>query len=237
MKYGFTVISTHGYQRLKGVTIAPVSRDGKPDFSRKEYIPCDTLLVAAGLIPELEICGEYDPSAEDGLFLCGNVSKVHDLADHVTAEGVKVGVEAVEYLLGETEDLPPEFASLLSEDLNLQEKEKRGNMICTVCPKSCVMKVENNPFSVKGNGCPRGEAFARQELENPQRVLTAVVSAVGGDCPLLSVRTSRPVSKDSLWTVMKAVRKVRAAAPVTVGDTVAENIAGLGVDLIATDDL
>ena len=55
LKLNHTIISTHGYQRLKGVTIAPVAEDGTIIFKEKRYVPCDTLLVAAGLIPETEL--------------------------------------------------------------------------------------------------------------------------------------------------------------------------------------
>lgn len=224
MRYGWTAVSTHGYERLKGVSIAPFGADGKPDFSRKEYIPCDTLLVAAGLIPELEVCRDYNPETEEGLFICGNASVVHDLADHVTEEGLMVGQQAAAYLgCGAFEGMTGGTARELTG--------KQGNMLCTVCPKGCIMQVEREPFSVTGNQCEKGEAFARQELENPKRVLTAVVKA--GDF-VVSVRTDRAIDKSQIFKAMKALKKIRVPAPVTPGQIVAKNIAGTGADLVAT---
>lgn len=239
MRYGWTVVSTHGYERLKGVSIAPFGEDGKPDLFRKEYIHCDTLLVAAGLIPELEVCrktgivsgfqgadpGRYEPGKDDGLFICGNASKVHDLADHVTEEGILVGAKAAAYLgVGD-------FDPASDGGTQCEPTGKQGNMVCTVCPKSCIMKVQRQPFSVSGNRCERGEAFAKQELESPKRVLTTVVKA--GDS-IVSVRTDRAIDKADIFKVMKAVKKIKVEGDAAPGQIVATDIAGTGADLIAT---
>lgn len=228
MHYGWTVVSTHGYERLKGVTIAPFGEDGRPDRARSKYIQCDTLLVATGLIPELEICGGLDVNAmqASGLFLCGNASRVHDLADHVTEEGIAVGRQAASYLGKE--------AFHDSRELHAGRPEltgKQGNMICTVCPKGCVMQVEREPFAVSGNLCERGETFARQELESPKRVVTAIVKA--GD-KTVSVRTDRPVDKADIFKVIKALKRINAEAPIRPGQMVASDIGGTGANLVAT---
>ena len=108
---------------------------------------------------------------------------------------------------------------------------RRGNMICTVCPKGCIMQVERVPFSVSGNQCDRGEFFAEQELESPKRVVTAIVKA--GDS-IVPVRTDRPVDKADIFKVMKAVKRITAETPVVPGQVVASDIAGTGADLVAT---
>lgn len=239
MRYGWTVVSTHGYQRLKGVSIAPFDETGKPDLSLKEYLPCDTLLVAAGLLPETAFCGSHVPGMEEGLFACGNVSRVHDLVDHVTAEGIDTGRKAAAYLLGHTAVLPESLQTLLAaKESTGTASEKTGNMVCTICPKGCVMNVKPCPFMIEGNQCPKGEDFARKELEDPRRVVTAVVAVTEGHTsPLVSVRTSLPVSREKVGAVMKALKRIHVAPPIAVGDIIAVNIAGTGVDLIATEDL
>ena len=233
MRYGWTLVSTHGYGRLKGVSVAPFDKDGQPDLSRKEYIPCDTLLVAAGLIPELEVCGDYRPGQDAGLFICGNAGFVHDLADHVTCEALETGRQAALYASGGK--VKPDVGPDSSDGGFLPELTgKRGNMICTVCPKGCVMEVKSEPFSVKGNQCEKGQAFARQELENPKRVLTAVVKTDSDKAPVLSVRTDKAIDKSRLLPAMKAIKKVKVSGPVVPGQVVAKNIADTGADLIAT---
>ncbi|MGN0703874.1 MAG: DUF1667 domain-containing protein [Lentihominibacter sp.] len=228
MRYGWTVVSTHGYERLKGVTIAPFDEDGRPDRTRSQYIQCDTLLVATGLIPELEICHGMDVNdlQSSGLFICGNANRVHDLADHVTEEGTDIGRQAAEYLVKGTSD---SFSGISGRRPELTGKQ--GNMICTVCPKGCIMQVERVPFAVSGNQCDRGESFAKQELESPKRVVTAIVKA--GDSTV-SVRTDRPIDKADIFKVMKAVKRITAATPVVPGQVVASDIAGTGADLVAT---
>ena len=228
MRYGWTVASTHGYERLKGVSIAPFKEDGGLDLKRKEYIPCDTLLVATGLISELEVCGSLVPGREDGLFVCGNAHMVHDLVDHVTIEAVAVGRQVAKYLGVEIG---------CEDELDCQQEEltgRKGNMICTICPKSCLMQVDKSPFSVTGNQCDKGEAFARQEIESPKRVLTTVVKTSDTAYPVLSVRTDRVVKKKELFTIMKAVKKLYVKGPVMIGQVIAEDIAGTGANLIAT---
>lgn len=228
MRYGWTVVSTHGYERLKGVSIAPFTEAGKPDLKRKEYIPCDTLLVAAGLIPELEVCGQLVPGEEAGLLVCGNAHVVHDLVDHVTQEAMAVGRQAARYL-GRGDSSIREL-----DCVNKELTGRKGNMICTVCPKGCVMQVEQSPFSVTGNQCGKGEVFAKQEIESPKRVLTTVVKTDCADMPLLSVRTDRPVDKDDLFVIIKAVKRIWVKGPIAPGQVIAENIAGTGANLIAT---
>lgn len=228
MRYGWTAVSTHGYERLKGVSIAPLGRDGKPDRTRKEYIPCDTLLVATGLIPELEVCGPYVPGQDPGLFVCGNASSVHDLVDHVTEEALETGRRAAAYLGKQV------YAAEKKEERPAELTGRRGNMICTVCPKSCVMQVTAHPFSVSGNCCEKGENFARQELENPKRVLTAVVGTDDPKNPVLSVRTDRAIDKSELFSVMKKVKRIRVKGAAVPGQVICRNIAGTGADLIAT---
>lgn len=224
MRYGWTLVSTHGYQRLKGVSIAPFGQDGKADLSQKEYIPCDTLLVATGLIPELEVCGPYYEEEDRGLFLCGNAKHVHDLADYVTEEGEIVGRKAAAFL---------GHGSFTSSEstLKIQEKGKQGNMICTVCPNGCVMQVETEPFRVSGNQCEKGESFAKQEIHNPKRVVTSIVKAGNRT---VSVRTDCTIEKTKIFDVLEAIKKVHVPLPVVPGQTVAKNIAATGASLVAT---
>ena len=113
-----TVVDIHGRERLEGVTIAKVDEQRRPIEETREYIPCDTLLLSCGLIPENELTKsagiELDRStggaAVDGdreteipgIFACGNVLHVHDLVDYVSEESVIAGKAAVAYINGES---------------------------------------------------------------------------------------------------------------------------------------
>lgn len=109
-----TVVQIHGKERLEGVTIAQVDDNRQPMESTRRYIPCDTLLLSVGLIPENEltraagipmdpvtngaIVDETCQTRIPGIFACGNVLQVHDLVDYVSEEAERAGLGAVRYI-------------------------------------------------------------------------------------------------------------------------------------------
>lgn len=117
LRLSHTVVDIHGKDRLEGVTIAKVDQNRRPIEETKEYIPCDTLLLSVGLIPENELskCADIEISpitsgavtdqdrqtSVEGIFACGNVLHVHDLVDFVSAEAEIAGKSAAEYIRGE----------------------------------------------------------------------------------------------------------------------------------------
>jgi hypothetical protein len=117
LKLSHTVVEVVGKKRVEGVYIAPVDEKLKPILEKKEFIPCDTLLLSCGLIPENELSKKagvpLDPitggalvnqdrqTETEGVFSCGNVLHVHDLVDFVSEEAEKAGVAAAAYLRGE----------------------------------------------------------------------------------------------------------------------------------------
>ncbi len=110
-------------------------------------------------------------------------------------------------------------------------------MICTQCPRGChlTVDIENcQVVKVEGNACPQGADYARQEVENPQRVLTSVVKAVGLEVAMVPVRTDKPMPKAKLAEAMDRVKKIRLQSPVSCGQVVEKNFLELSVDLIAT---
>ncbi len=111
-------------------------------------------------------------------------------------------------------------------------------LICISCPLGCPLRVETdgagNVTAVTGNTCKRGEAYGRKEVTAPTRTVTSTVLVAGGQSPVVSVRTKGDVPKDSIFAVMAVIRETEVPAPVALGDVLAENIAGTGVDLIAT---
>ena len=113
-----TVVKIHGKNRVEAVTVAEVDEMRRPKAGTERTIPCDTLLLSCGLIPENELTvgagisldrvtngASVDGSRETeirGIFACGNVLHVHDLVDYVSEEAVIAGESAVAYLRGET---------------------------------------------------------------------------------------------------------------------------------------
>ncbi len=113
-------------------------------------------------------------------------------------------------------------------------------MTCIECPRSCALSVdvENcRVVAVSGNQCPKGDEYARTEVENPTRILTATVLAQGLSMKMVPVRTRGPIPKARIAEAAAAARKLRIERPVRVGDVVTADFLGLGVDLIATRDV
>lgn len=114
ISYNSTVINIKGRGRVEAVTVAQVDESRRPIPGTEFDIPCDTLLISAGLIPEnelakaagIQLSGITKGAVVDdnlmttleGVFSCGNVLHVHDLVDHVSAEGTKAGANAACYL-------------------------------------------------------------------------------------------------------------------------------------------
>ena len=101
---------------------------------------------------------------------------------------------------------------------------------CTVCPNGCeiTVTVENGQaVSVSGNRCKRGEPYAKAEVVNPVRTLTALVRLNGGECAMCPVKTSRPVFKKDLTL------SITVDAPVRCGDVLVSDFDGNGADLLA----
>lgn len=109
-----TVVQIHGQERVTGVTVAQVDENKEPIAETMRHIPCDTLLLSVGLIPENELTRmaqiPIDPATNgayvdenrqtrvSGIFACGNVLRVHDLVDHVSREAERAGTAAAKYV-------------------------------------------------------------------------------------------------------------------------------------------
>ncbi|MDR1465318.1 MAG: DUF1667 domain-containing protein [Oscillospiraceae bacterium] len=112
-------------------------------------------------------------------------------------------------------------------------------MVCVACPLGCALRVTldgaGNVAAVEGNTCKRGESYARSECTNPLRSFTGTVRLENGPGPLLSVKSAQPVPKAKLLDCAKALKTVRARAPVAVGDVILPDLAGTGIALVATN--
>ena len=116
LKFNHTITRIEGGKRVEKVTVAQVDKNLQAIPGTEEEISCDTVLLSVGLIPENELTSEagikLDPVTRgpivnenreteiEGIFACGNVLHVHDLADFVTEEGEIVGRAVGEYLKG-----------------------------------------------------------------------------------------------------------------------------------------
>ncbi|NLM61845.1 MAG: DUF1667 domain-containing protein [Clostridiales bacterium] len=111
-------------------------------------------------------------------------------------------------------------------------------LICIVCPRGCHLQVDpENGCRVRGNQCPRGETYGRDELINPTRMITSTVRIKGAMYPRCPVKTSAPIPKHLISEAMKALDGITLNAPVKCGQVVVENVCGTGVSFITTRDM
>lgn len=109
-------------------------------------------------------------------------------------------------------------------------------MTCIICPRGCRLTIDDN-MNVTGNTCPRGKQYAISELTNPVRTITSSVRVTNREDLLCSVKTSGAIPKGKIFEVMEEINKLGVEAPTHIGDAVAKNILGLGVDILVTKEI
>ena len=125
-----TVTRVIGHDRVEAVEVSQVDEHLAPIPGTERIVPCDTLLLSVGLIPENELSVaagvELDPRTRGavvdqslqtgvpGIFACGNVLHVHDLADNVTTESERAGAAAAAYALGTGAGTVPDWELTVS---------------------------------------------------------------------------------------------------------------------------
>ena len=130
LRLSTTVTRVIGHDRVEAVEVSQVDERLAPIAGTERVVPCDTLLLSVGLIPENELSVaagvELDPRTRGavvdqslqtgvpGIFACGNVLHVHDLADNVTTESERAGAAAAAYALGTGAGTVPDWELTVS---------------------------------------------------------------------------------------------------------------------------
>lgn len=144
LKLSHTVVEIRGKERLTGITLAEVDKNGKRIPGTEEDYSCDTLLLSVGLIPENELSGgmgvamnrvtsgprvnESLETSVEGVFACGNVLHVHDLVDFVSEEAAAAGRHAASYIKEGRKENAREIAINAVEGV-------RYTVPCTISPE------------------------------------------------------------------------------------------------------
>lgn len=114
---------------------------------------------------------------------------------------------------------------------------RRFEITCIVCPNGCHMTVDAADgvvLAVEHALCNKGKHYAVEELVNPVRTLTTTVRVLGGELPLVSVRSDRPIPKQVMLSAVSSLRGILLEAPVKAGAVVVEDLLGTGARVIAT---
>ena len=110
-------------------------------------------------------------------------------------------------------------------------------LTCIGCPVGCTVKVtmeEGEILEIKGNNCHRGEEYARTEVTKPTRTVTSTVEVNSGRLSRVPCKTKGDVPKELVNKVLEELKDVVVEAPISYGDILVENIAGTGVNIVAT---
>lgn len=115
-------------------------------------------------------------------------------------------------------------------------------LICIGCPKGCELSVKldgKKVVEVSGHSCKKGEEYAIKEVTNPTRIITSSVIVDGGTGinSQVSVKTEHDIPKDKIFDVMEQLKGVSVKAPVKIGDVIIEDVAGTGVNIVATRNI
>jgi len=158
-----TVAAIHGQDRVEKVTVAPVDDGLRPEPGKAWDVPCDTLLLSIGLIPENELSHSLGIQLDEitggprvsssletsmpGVFACGNVLHVHDLVDFVTQESLLAGRFAGEWAQGIRRPVdnirlvPGENVRYCVPHTLSPEREHTLYLRCTKAMKPCRIRV------------------------------------------------------------------------------------------------
>lgn len=110
-------------------------------------------------------------------------------------------------------------------------------IICLGCPNGCHLECtakDDGTVEVRGNQCERGEAYGREELLDPKRVVTAVVRTNSPTLPYAPVRTDAPLVKKHIPALLRELYALQVAAPAESGATLIHNFADTGVNVVLT---
>ena len=116
-------------------------------------------------------------------------------------------------------------------------------LTCIGCPLGCPVSVTLDDTGeivrIEGNTCKIGDDYVRKEIKNPTRMVTSTVRVKNGvkGAVMVSCKTRVDVPKSKIFDVMRDIREITVTAPVHIGDVIKENVAGTGVDMVATKEI
>jgi CxxC motif-containing protein len=116
------------------------------------------------------------------------------------------------------------------------DRDKTRRFICIVCPACC--EIETDGVEVNGSGCPKGEAFARQEMVMPLRVITTTVRCqTHKGVRMLPVKTACPTPLSKVPDIMRQIKSLCLSEVPPIGSRIEAGTPAAPVELIVTGAL
>lgn len=112
-------------------------------------------------------------------------------------------------------------------------------LICISCPQGCRLQAElsGDSWLITGNRCPRGEAYARQELTDPRRMVTAVMPCDDPAHPFVAVRTTAPCPKAIIPGLLNKLYRRKLPSGIKNGDIVMKKVDNSEIGVIVTENI
>ncbi len=109
-------------------------------------------------------------------------------------------------------------------------------LICITCPRSCRLHVEKSgsDWQISGNMCPRGKAYAIQEMTDPRRTVTAVMRCDDPEQPQIPVRTDKPYPQTQIPALLNKLYSMTVKTPVAGGEVIYTDPAA-NINIIASE--
>lgn len=114
-------------------------------------------------------------------------------------------------------------------------RKMKKELICIGCPVGCSILAagENENIKISGNGCKKGEEYAKNEIISPKRVVTSTVRLKNGK--ILPVKTDREIPKDKIFECMKIINSLNPDLPIKTGDVILKNV--FGCNIVSTGEM
>jgi len=110
---------------------------------------------------------------------------------------------------------------------------------CIGCPMGCQVTIimENGEIiNIENYVCKKGKEYAQDEVTNPTRMVTAVLTVEGSREPL-SVKTQQFIPKEKIFDCLDVIYGSKVTLPVSIGDVIVKDVCGTGIDVVATKHL
>jgi CxxC motif-containing protein len=116
------------------------------------------------------------------------------------------------------------------------DRTKAEQFTCIICPTCC--ELETDGFDVNGARCPKGEAFARQEMVMPLRVITTTMRCDTAEgVRMIPVKTTSPVPMARIFEIMKGIKALRLSEVPAIGMRFTTGASSEAVEWVVTGEL
>jgi len=118
--------------------------------------------------------------------------------------------------------------------------KEKTKMICIDCPIGCEINVTHDGkivLEIDGNKCKKAIDYAETEITDPRRMVITTVRVRGGFHHLVPVRSTEPVPKTKIFSILKKLRKVELKTPVKIHQVVLPDAVGTGIDIVTSRSL